>query len=192
MSNWIAITKATLYEASVAKLIDAVDSKALAAGQPNRSAGIIQGVVDHVRRKIASHQRNQLDADITTIPKGLRDLAVDLVIARLKTALQMELNPDERENIARRERDLNRVAEGRDVVDQPDTAVVAPMEPLVPPPSFGPKPARANNELSGSVTIKMIFYVGLIVLGLILGFSDFKIWKMQHPQAPAWTYFLTE
>ena len=149
MSNWIAITKDTLYEASVAKLIDAADSRALAAGQANRSAGIIQGVVDHVRRKVASCRRNQLDSDLTTIPKGLRDIAVDLIIARLKTALQQELNQDERENIARRERDLNRVANCEDVVDQPDNAVVAPMEPTVPPPAFGDKPHRRKNELNG-------------------------------------------
>ncbi len=137
MSNWISITKATLYEASVAKLIDATDGKVLAEGQPARSAGIIQGVVDHVRRKVASCRRNQLDANLTTIPKGLRDLAVDLIIARLKTALQMELSQDERDNVARRERDLNRVADCSDVVDQPDNAITAPMEPTVPPPSFG-------------------------------------------------------
>ena len=149
MSNWISITKDTLYEASVAKLINAADSRALAAGQPNRSAGIIQGVVDHVRRKVASCRRNQLDSNLTTIPKGLRDIAVDLIIARLKTALQQELNQDERENIARRERDLNRVANCEDVVDQPDNAIVAPMEPTVPPPAFGDKPHRRKNELNG-------------------------------------------
>jgi hypothetical protein len=149
MSKWIPITIATLYEAKVAKLIDAADSRALKAGQPNRSAGIIQGVVDHVRRKVASWQRNQLNSDTTTIPQGLRDITVDLIIARLKTALEQELNQDERENIARRERDLNRVAEGKDVVDQPDNAVVAPMEPLVPPPAFGPRPHRRNTFVEG-------------------------------------------
>ena len=137
MSQWIAITLDTLHESKVAGLIDACDSQALAAGQANRSAGIIQGVVDHVRRKVASCRTNQLDADLTTIPKGLRDIAVDLIIARLKTALEMDLSQDERENLARRERDLNRVADGTDVVDQPDNAIDAPMEPTVPPPSFG-------------------------------------------------------
>lgn len=149
MSNWIAITLDTLHEAKVAVLIDACDTAALAAGQANRSAGIIQGVVNHVRRKVASHQRNQLDADLTKIPMGLRDVAVDLIVARLKTSLEIDLSQDERENIARRERDLNRVADGTDVVDQPDNAVVAPMEPLVPPPAFGDSPCRRKNEVNG-------------------------------------------
>ena len=149
MSNWISISLSTLQEAKVAALVNACDGAALANGQANRAAGIIQGVVDHVRRKVASHQRNQLDSDVTRIPKGLRDCAVDLIIARLKTALEIDLSQDERDNIARRERDLNRVANGDDVVDQPDNAIVAPMEPLVPPPSFADKPCRRQNELNG-------------------------------------------
>jgi len=149
MSNWIAITLDTLHEAKIAALIDACDSAALADNQPNRSAGIIQGVVDHVRRKVASCRRNQLDADVTTIPKGLRDIAVDLIIARLKTALEMDLSRDESDNVTRRERDLNRVANCEDVVDQPDNAVIAPMEPTVPPPAFGDKPHRKQNQMDG-------------------------------------------
>jgi|GEM_PF-1371509 len=150
MSQWVSITKATLYNAKVAALIDALDTAALGDGQTNRSTDIIQGVVDHIRRKVASCRRNNLDADLTTIPKGLRDVAVDLIIARLKTALEMELSQDERDNVSRRERDLNRVADCTDVVDQPDNAIPAPMEPTVAPPSFGTRglniPARNFND----------------------------------------------
>jgi hypothetical protein len=137
MSNWISITKATLYDQSVAALIDACDSAALAAGQADRSTGIIQGVVDDIRRKVASCRRNQLDSDVTKIPKGLKTLAVDLVNGALKKALQLELTEDERRDVSKAERNLNRVAECLDVVDQPDTAIIAPMEPTVAPPSFG-------------------------------------------------------
>jgi len=149
MPNWIAITLDTLHEAKVAALVDACDTAALAANQAARSPGIIQGVINHVRRKVASHQRNKLDADPTTIPQGLRDHAVDLIIARLKTALEMDLTEDERKNLERRERDLNRVAEGLDVVDQPDNAVVPSMEPLVPPPAFGRRPDRRDTFVDG-------------------------------------------
>lgn len=150
MSNWLSITKATLNEASIAALIDACDSAALGDNQANRAAGIIQGRIDHIRRKIASNRRNLLDADLTTIPKGLRDLAVDLIIARLKTALTIELSKDESEAVARHERDLNRIASAEDVVDQPDTAIAAPMEPGVGSPSFGTRgvnqPPRNFND----------------------------------------------
>ena len=128
MSNWIAITIDTLKEAKVAALIDACDSAALGTGQANRSAGIIQGVVDEVRRKVASCRNNRVDSDLTKIPKGLRDLAVDLIVARLKAAIETPLTEDERANVSRRVADLNRIAECKDVVDQPDDAVAPEVE----------------------------------------------------------------
>ena len=111
--------------------------------------GIISDVVNEIRRKIASHQRNQLDVDVTKIPQGLNALATDMIIARLKTAIEQELSEDERRNLTRHTVNLDRIAEGKDVVDAPDNPIVAPMEPLVPPPSFGPKPHRRVNELNG-------------------------------------------
>lgn len=135
--SWIAITKSTLYDAKVAALIDATDTAALGSGQSSRAAAIIQGVVDDVRRKVASCRRNLLDSDVTKIPLGLKDTAVDLIIARLKVALEMDLSEDERRNVSKRDRDLNRVADCSDVVDAPDDPITAPMEPTVPPPSFG-------------------------------------------------------
>lgn len=123
MPNWIAITIATLKEAKVAALIEACDEAALGSGQDNRATGLIQGVVDEVRRKVASCANNQVDADPTKIPKGLRDIAVDMIIARLKGAIEQDLSEDERNQLSRHERSLNRVAECKDVVDQPDDAV---------------------------------------------------------------------
>ena len=147
--NWIAITKATLYEASVAALIDACDSAALADGQAARSPGIIQVVIDEIRRKVASCQTNRVDSDLTKIPKGLRDMAVDMIIARLKKAISQDLSQDERDAIARHARNLDRIASCDDVVDQPDTAVEPAMEGTKPAPSFGTRTrnfTRANQD----------------------------------------------
>jgi hypothetical protein len=127
MPNWIAITIDTLYEAKIAALVDACDTAARKEGQPPRSPGIIQGVVDYVRRKVASCKTNQVDEDLTTIPKGLRDLAVDMIIARLKGAIEEPLTDAEQKVLDRHEANLNRIAECKDVVDQPDT----PVEPEV-------------------------------------------------------------
>jgi hypothetical protein len=121
--SWIVITIDTLYEAKVAALIDAANTAALADGQPNRVPGIIQGVVDDIRRKVASCKTNLVDEDETKIPKSLRDLAVDLIIARLKTSIEQPLSDDEVRAKDQRLSDLNRIAECKDVVDQPDTAV---------------------------------------------------------------------
>lgn len=120
---WIAITTDTLYEAKVAALIDAADASALAAGQSNRAAGIIQGVVNEVRNSVASCANNQVDQDTTTVPSSLRDLVVDLVIARLKGAVELPLTEDERDNLVERRRQLREIAACTLVVDQPDTPV---------------------------------------------------------------------
>lgn len=133
---WISITIDTLKEAKVAALIEACDSEALGSGQDNRAAGIIQGVVDEIRRKVASCQTNRVDSDLTKIPKGLRDLAVDFIIARLKNSLELPLTEDESRALSRRENDLNRIADCKDVVDQPDDPIEPEVESTVPSPSF--------------------------------------------------------
>lgn len=137
MSNWITITTATLNEAKVAALIEACSNAALGENQTDRAPGIIQGVVDEIRRKVASCQTNRVDSDPTKIPKGLRDLAVDFIIARLKGAIEQPLTEDERNSLTRRQSDLNRIAECKDVVDQPDDAVAPETEGTIPSPSFG-------------------------------------------------------
>lgn len=121
--SWIAITIDTLYEAKVAALVDACDSAALATGQANRSAGITQGVVNEIRNAVATCSQNQVDSDTTTIPESLRDLAVDLINARLKATLEMPLTEDEKSTITWRRQQLRDIARCELVVDQPDTAV---------------------------------------------------------------------
>ena len=138
----------TLYEAKISVVIDLCD-QLLVKDEAGRAAGIIQSTVNEVRRNIASHQRNQLDANTANIPMGLRDLAVDIIVARLKTALEIDLSEDERKNLDRRYKTLERIADGKEVVDAPDTAIVANMEPLIPPPAFGDWPHRRKNQVDG-------------------------------------------
>jgi hypothetical protein len=134
--GWSAITKGWLHEARVAALVDACDSAAKASGQANRAAGIIAGVVAEIRNAVASADGNQVDADTTTIPDGLRDLAVDLIIARLKGTLEIALTQDERDTVDWRRRQLNQVAAGTLQVDAPGTAI-APEVQGGALPSFG-------------------------------------------------------
>jgi hypothetical protein len=134
---WIAITIDTLKEAKVAALIEACDSAALGDGQPNRSAGLIQGVVNEIRNAVATCRTNQVDEDLTTIPESLRDLAVDLINARLKGAIENELMQDERDNVAERRRQLRDIAACKLVVDQPDTAIDPPVQGNANPGSWG-------------------------------------------------------
>lgn len=151
MPNWIPITVDTLNEAKVAALINACSTAAKAQDQPDRAAGIIQGVVDHIRRKVSSCPTNRVDADLTTIPKGLRDLAVDLIIARLKGAIELPLTEDERSSLARREKDLDRIAECKDTVDQPDDPITPEVEDQANSPRFSPRRRDFTRETQDGI-----------------------------------------
>lgn len=121
--SWITINLDTLKEAKVAALVDACDASALGAGQANRAAGLIQGVVNEIRNAVATCAKNQVDADLTKIPESLRDLCVDLILARLKKTLEIDLTEDERTDVAERRRQLRDIAACALVVDQPETPV---------------------------------------------------------------------
>ena len=125
MPNWESITIANLNEAKVAALVDALDTAALGDSQTGRAAALIQTVVDEIRRKIESNPRNSLDADVTTIPKGLKQMAVEMTLASMKNALEIPLTDDERTALANHRTNLNRIAEGKDTIEQPDS-VAAP------------------------------------------------------------------
>lgn len=137
MSQWISITIDNLNNAKVAALVDSLRTAALADGETERSAEIIQKVVDRVRRKIASCRQNRLDADVTTIPQGLKDDVIKLILADLKNALEEEQTPFETNELARIDRDLNRIASCQDVVEQPDNPIDAPVQSTAGTPSVG-------------------------------------------------------
>lgn len=135
MSNWITITKADLYNSKVAALIDAADTASLGANQPDRSTGVIADVVMEIRRRIS--KCNQLDQNTSAIPGGLKPLAIDLVYCRLKNALELPLTDDERLFLKQREIQLDRIADGRDVIEPPDNPIAANPVQALPQPAFG-------------------------------------------------------
>jgi len=135
MSNWITITKADLYNSKIAALIDAADSASLGQSQADRTTGIIADVTLEIRRRVA--KSNQLDQNTAAIPGGLKPLAVDLIYCRLKVALEMELTDDERAALKARHNELDRIADGRYVVDPPDNPIAANPVQSLPAPSFG-------------------------------------------------------
>ena len=118
MSRWITIAIADLYNSKVAALIDAANSVALGAGQTDRVTGTIADVTLEIRRKVA--KSNTLDVNTAAIPGGLKTLAIDIIYCRLKLALEMPLSDDERLTLKQRNLDLDRIADGKDMVDQPD------------------------------------------------------------------------
>jgi hypothetical protein len=147
LSNWITITKADLYNSKAAALIDAANSVQLGAGQVDRTTGVIADVTLEIRRKVG--RCNVVDQDATKIPGGLKPLAVDLIFCRLKVALEQDLSEAERNIMTARQRDLDRIADGKDMVDAPDNPVAAPVVQDIPQPSFGRTPRRRKNDVNG-------------------------------------------
>jgi len=135
MSNWISLTKADLYNSKTAALIDAADSVSLGSGQTDRATGILADVTLEIRRRVS--KSNQLDQNPGTLPAGLKPLAIDLAYCRLKNTLELPLTDDERLFLKQREMQLDRIADGRDVVEPPDTPMPANPVEVLPPPSFG-------------------------------------------------------
>ena len=125
--SWITITIDTLKEAKVAALIEACDSAALGESQDNRAAGKIQGVVDLVRNAIKGCPSRRVDEDETTIPAALRDLAVKLIIAELKDAIEQELTDYETDSVAWARRELTAIRSCDYPIETPDT----PVEPEI-------------------------------------------------------------
>lgn len=121
---WITITVDTLKEAKVSALIEACSTAALEVGQDDRAEGLIQGVVNEIRNSVASCKTNKVDSDTTKIPESQRDLAVDLIIARLKKSIEQDLTEDERSEVSERRRQLRDIAACDLVVDQPDDPIV--------------------------------------------------------------------
>lgn len=149
--GWQAITIDTLREAKIAALIDACDSVGLAEGQANRAAGLIAKVVTRVRRKVASCASNRVDEDETTVPAGLVGDTVKLVIAELKNSVEEALTDDEQNELRRINSDLNRIAECKDAVDQPDTPVEPEVESTAGTPRITPKTRNFKREDSDGV-----------------------------------------
>lgn len=128
MPNWILITVETLQESSVAAAIAAYSTAALAQAQEDRAPGLIQGVVNEVRGAVATCPANRLDANPASIPASLRDLAVDLILARLKKAVGEALSKDEVRDVTWRRAQLKEVSAGTRAVEQPDAPVNPEME----------------------------------------------------------------
>jgi hypothetical protein len=144
MSNWISLALADLYNSKAAPLVDQINQQLLGAGQTDRVTGILADVTLEIRRRVA--KCNQLDADPTRIPAGLKPLAVDLAYCRLKIAAEMPLSEDERLLLKQREDQLERVADGRDTVDPADNPVAANFNQALPAPAFGCRHRQFTNR----------------------------------------------
>ena len=155
MSAWLTISLADLNDYLVGAQVAALNSTALAAGQSARFTNIMTDMVNRIRVKIEGCPRNHVSATPLTVPPELKWAACYLIIEALQAGIPgLRLTDDQRNQIARANDQLTRVADGQEVVS-------IPSDPLTPvdvqrggqtqlrsraPPAWPPgtKPATCN------------------------------------------------
>lgn len=122
---WISIVLTDLHDARVAELIEALRQEALGSGQSDPMPRILQCVVDEMRRCIAFCASTPLDADDTTIPAGLKGLAVNKVVREMKARLLLPQTAEEADAEGLYQRRLEQLTRGEWPVDIPTNSPAA-------------------------------------------------------------------
>jgi hypothetical protein len=126
MPNWITPSLAWLTDHKVGELIDALRTEALASGQTDPMPRIVTEVTDELRAAIAFSGKYTLDADVTTVPKGLKEVATKKIVRLMKGRLELSLSDDEKRDADIYESRLKAINEGKWPIDDPDTAIADP------------------------------------------------------------------
>jgi hypothetical protein len=127
MPSWITLSLADLNNYLVGAQVTALNSSALAAGQSDRFTSIMTDMVNRIRVKIEGCPRNYISATPLTIPPELKWCACYLIIEAMQAAVPgLKLTDDQRNQIAKANEQLTRIADCKEVVS-------VPPDPLVPP-----------------------------------------------------------
>lgn len=124
--TWLTISLSDLNDYLVAAQVNALNSSALAAGQSARFTNIMTDMVNRIRVKIESCPRNYVSATPLTVPPELKWAACYLIIEALQAAVPaLQLTDNQRNQIAKANTQLDRIAAGQEAVSRPD-------DPLIP------------------------------------------------------------
>jgi hypothetical protein len=106
--------------------VEALRTAALADGQDDPFLKIMPDVAARIRLKIESCQRNSISATANAIPPELKWLACYLILEAMQLRLpSLRLTDDQRTQISEAKKQLDRIADCKDVVSVPDD----PLEP---------------------------------------------------------------
>ena len=126
MPAWLTIQLSDLNDYLVGAQVTALNSSALAAGQSDRFTKIMTDMVNRIRIKIEGCPRNHISATPLTVPPELKWVACYLIIEAMQTAVPgLKLTDDQRNQIAKANDQLTRIADGKEVVSIPN-------DPLTP------------------------------------------------------------
>ncbi len=126
MPAWITLSLTDLNNYLVGAQVTALNSTALASGQTDRFTAIMTDMVNRIRVKIEGCPRNHVSATPLTIPPELKWAACYLIIEAMQAAVPgLKLTDDQRNQIARANEQITRIADCKEVVSTPP-------DPLVP------------------------------------------------------------
>lgn len=147
MPNWIPITASDLNDARAAKLVEALRTKALAAGQTDPVPRAVETVVAEVRAAIGFSGRYILDATAANIPGSLKDLAVQRVIRVAKQRLLMAFAEVEAKDEELYQRRLEQLTAGKWPVETADSPLTpAPVQSASTTPRITPRTLTFRRE----------------------------------------------
>jgi hypothetical protein len=126
MSAWIVLTVDDLNDYLVGAQVEALRTAALAVGQADPFTNIMHAIAARIRLKIESCARNEISATANAIPPELKWIAAYLVLEAMQLRLpSLRLTDDQRTQISEAKKQLDRIADCKDVVSVPDD----PLEP---------------------------------------------------------------
>src|SRR4051794_18593698 len=122
---WTVLTVEMLKPFLAAAQVDALNTSALGTGQNPRFDDAYPIVAARIRGKVETCVRNILSATANSVPPELAQAAIFLTIQAIQPGLGLPLTPDQVEQIAIAEKDLDKTASC-------DLAVSGAIDPLNP------------------------------------------------------------
>ena len=116
MSHWLTITPDHLKAAGHGAIVDRAQT--LAVGGLDPVADAISSAVARVRRAVEA--ANDLDTDVTKVPKSLEDVTVRLALFRLMERIGLPLSEDQRKSRDLDAADLKELTQRRILVEPPE------------------------------------------------------------------------
>jgi hypothetical protein len=121
MPAWITIQLSDLNDYLVGAQVNALNSTALASGQSDRFTKIMTDMVNRLRAKIEGCPRNHISATPLTVPPELKWVACYLIIEAMQAGVPgLKLTDDQRNQIAKANDQLTRIADCKEVVSIPN------------------------------------------------------------------------
>lgn len=116
---WINLVATDLEDYLVAAQVSAMRTAALGDSQGDPFDKVMPDVVRDMRRKIESCPRNVLSATADSIPPELKKAACYLIIEALEGRLKLKVTEDQRKQIDKAEKQMERIADCKEVVTAP-------------------------------------------------------------------------